>query len=467
MARLGSDPDQMTELALVLEREANQMRSSASGINSMMRDVRWLGPAHDFFLGWWDSKQYKWIMELADTLDGLGQTVLRQATDQTQASMTQEFGINDPASTRFMYSTTFEGGKKLGVGIESLYEYSINASYYQQRNEDGMLETRGEISVFVAAKIGLDLSDLELVASVATLGGYAAAKKLAGDTLIGSGLNVSGTVSAGIGREYVFNDLSNRETNEMYNHHTAEATNFANRLGNYGVDDLERAIENEELPPPDSVIIWSVFDAEVGVGYSMPLGSDLGVGAAGSLMYGKELFANGGIAEIVRGDLSVYVAADVPVFSLFKDVEFSGMEGEVGVSVERKLIFDDTGRPVSLVITDKVGVELDGSKGLVVSEIRSSENSIVTTYTYDLTDPDVVNQLNVGEGSDLLSLSERALDNVDLAYGESHMLDSDGQAVSFDLLYAVGMNESGEIGWAKQARVKPIGELEFTAREAL
>ena len=466
MARLGSDVDQMEDLALVIEREANRMRSSAGEINSMMRDLAWWGPFHNFFLGWWDSKQYKWLVELADSLDGLGQTARRQATEQTQASMSQEFRSNDPALTKFMYSTTFEGSKKIGLGGEYLPEYSINASYFLHTDEEGIVETRGNTSVFVADKWGIELEE---VVMLATGGVYAAqkaavdaVKKIAGDTLFGGGPKISGSISGGFGREYRWYDQSNSQIHEIYKHNTGQTTSTSNRLGTYAKDDVESSIKAGDIPEPDSFINWAMVEAEIGIDFSLPLGANLAVGTGASLMYGTEIFDDGHTAKIIQGDLSVTGLADAPVIDLFKEDEYSGIGGEIGGSVERKLIFDNTGRPVSLEITDTYGVETDSAKGWIVKEVRTADNSLVTKYTYDLTDRNVFDQLNVGNGDDLLGLSERALDKTDLAYGESHILDSDGHSVNVDLLYTLGMVESGETGRAKDVMVKPVGEAEFT-----
>ena len=45
---------------------------------------------------------------------------------------------------------------------------------------------------------------------------------------------------------------------------------------------------------------------------------------------------------------------------------------------------------------------------------------MTTKYTFDLTDPETARQLEVETNDDILSLSNRAFEHVDLAYGERY-----------------------------------------------
>ncbi|MCY4457661.1 MAG: hypothetical protein OXB90_06910 [Acidimicrobiaceae bacterium] len=462
MARLGSDVDEMEVLARSFQSEANRMRSSANEINSMMRDLRWWGPFHDFFLGWWDSKEYKWLLDLADSLDGLGETVGRQAAEQTRASMPGGVRVNDAASTKFLYNTVFGGGKKVGLLVEYLPEYRVSADYFQYVNAQGESEMRGNASVFVADQWGIDLGDLEAVAFLAS--GGASGSKFVADALFG-GPNVGGSISGGVGREYSWYDQDDSQARGINKYYTNEATSWMNRLDKFDQSDVLRAIEKGEIPPYDSVTNWLMYDARLDVSSTQGLVPNVSVGTDVSLLYGSEIFADGGTAKIVQGELSVDTSGDIAGLQLLDDYEFSGLELGGTVAMERKLIFDDAGSPVTLEIMDSVGVTADIEKGLIVSETRTSEESLVTTFTYDLTDPQVAEKLDVGNGEDLLSISAKAMNNRDLAFGESHILDSDGNSVSFDFYWALGMDEYGETGSAKEAMIKPVGSQKFIPRQ--
>ena len=456
MGRLGADTEQMEQLAAVLQREAERIRHSSERINSMMRDLRWWGPFHDQFLFWWDSKEKRWMMSLADTLAELSRHIMNQAEAQLMASTPTA----PTQYSEFTHRTTWGGGKKVGLLIEHLPEYQITTDYHSRRGTDGQYEMIGTTSVFVADKFGVDVGDLDAVAVISTGGGIALVK-FAADELFG-GPNVKASISGGVAREYRWYNQDSQASTSTHNHFMNQSTSFANRVGKFDQHDVMGSIKAGDVTNYDSVTNWITVDANLDAASAQGLIPRVEVGVDTSLMYGTENFTDGGTAKIVRAELGVSTSADVGAFDLIPDI--STLEGEARVEMERRLVFDSTGEPISLEITDIVGVSGDVESGIIVSEIDTADTSLVTKYTFDLTDPKVASALALDDGNDILGLSSRAMNNREMAYGEAHMLDSTGSEASFDLYYVLGMNEAGDVGSAKHSMVKPVGVPKFVSR---
>ena len=457
MGRLGADTEQMEQLATAFQREAERIRHSSERINSMMRDLRWWGPFHDQFLFWWDSKEKRWMMSLADTLFELSRHIVNQAEAQLMASTP-----TSPASySEFTHRTTWGGGKKHGLLIEHLPEYQITTDYHSRRGADGQYEMVGTTSVFVADKYGVEFGDLEAVAVIATGGGSALAKFVA-DELFG-GPDVKASISGGVGREYRWYNQDSQASTSTHNHFQNQSTSLVNRtFGKFDQHDVMGSIKAGDVTNYDSVTNWVTVDASLGAASAQGLIPRVEVGVDTSLMYGTENFTDGRTAKIVRAELGVSTSADLGAFDLVPDI--SSLEGEAHVQMERRLVFDSRGKPMTLEVTDIVGVSGDVENGIIVSEIDTADTSLITKYTFDLTDPSVAAALALDDGSDILGLSSRAMENREVAYGEAHMLDSTGSEVSFDLYYVLGMNEYGDSGSAKHSLIKPVGSPKFAPR---
>ena len=362
--------------------------------------------------------------------------------------------------SEFTHRTTWGGGKKTGLLIEHLPEYQITTDYYSRRGADGQYGMVGTTSVFVADKYGVDVGDLDAVAAIATGGGSALAK-FAADELFG-GPSVEASVSGGVGREFRWYNQDSQASTSTHNHFMNQSTSFANRVGHFDQHDVMGSIKAGDVTHYDSVTNWVTVDASLGAASAQGLIPRAEMGVDTSLMYGTENFTDGRTAKILRAELGVSASADVGAFDLIPDI--STLEGEAHVQMERRLVFDSTGDPVALEVTDIVGVSGDVESGMIVSEIDTADTSLITKYTFDLTDPSVAAALDLDDGSDLLGLSSRAMNNREMAYGEAHMLDSTGSEVSFDFYYVLGMNEYGDSGSATHAMVKPVGSPEFIPR---
>ena len=462
----------MEQLAAVFEREAKALRSSASTVDLQLRRSFWRGPDADRFISSWNRRDLAALRHVADQLAELARDVRKQADQQVQASsgtnvgalMTprSEHGPRDQPPPRFMWSSSWGGGKKLGPLIEYLPEYEINSDYYQQVDSEGKFHTRANSSVFVANKWGVDLGDLDAVVAVAS-GGTAALAKLAGDSLLG-GPTVDGSLSAGDAVEYKWYDNSSLDGNSIYNHYSGKSTSTMNRFfGKFGLDDVRASIDNNEVPPPDSVVMWKSIDAMLDVKSSQGLLPKAGVGISSSLLYGSECFENGDSAKIVRASTFGSVYADGEVVKLDPGLHITKFEGELGASLERRLVYDSDGNPRSLEITDEVRASVEGEEGVFVVEGHQEGSSLVTKYTFDLTDPEVIARLDLRGNDDILPLSARALENTELALGERYSVGTDTSSVNVDYLWTVGMNESGGTSTAGELRIKPVGSSEFVA----
>ena len=465
MARLGSDPDQMTELALVLEREANQMRSSASGINSMMRDVRWWGPAHDFFLGWWDSKQHKWLIELADTLDSLGQTVSDQATEQFQAS-------NSMATLRLNGGNSIMSGKAGGFVFKLRPEFQSTLWTYADSN-------RGDVSVYVADRVAIDYDDIAFLEMVVvavftgSIGGAFLEAMLPG---------IGGSIGAGFATERRW--YNNKDAVNIQGHFISQTGTFANALDRVGNDDVLTSIENNDVPPPDSTTDWFVLDAEVGVSVGFSLTPNFGADLEGGAKFGTEKFSNGDTAYITQYGVGVSAEAGlglagVPfVGNVPAQLAFKTLAGYLDIDVaqgafdldkigggfewdgEYKLLVDSNGDPKSLVVSNSLTAFKSHATGTLVSNSDITNRTVFTKFEFDLTDPEV---LSAVKGSPITAVN-------DLIFGEDSVARS-AQGVRYVTTGETDQVNVGFVVWdaeqagsqytVESAKFKEAGSSEF------
>lgn len=470
MSRLGADPLQMEQLADVFDRESRSLRRSVLEINYLLRFTFWLGGRSDQFNAAWQQRDRRAMDRAAEQLAGLAGDLRRQAAQQVEVSSGASLrpftapgsgsGLRDQPPSMLAWSQSWGGGRKLGPVIEYLPEYEVRSDYYRQMTPEGTYETRANSSVFFADKWGIDVGDLDAV--IAIVSGPAAAAKFAGDALIG-GPSIDASIAVGVGVEYRWYDMSSNEGRDIYDHFQDKSTSTVNRFfGKFGEDEVHKSISDNDVASYDSVVAWKSVDGQLDVASTQGLLPKAGIGIDTSLLYGTEFFESGETAKIVRGNTygGGYVDAG-PLADLESEFAITKVEGELGLSYERRLIYGADGNPERLEIIDTIGAAREDEKGLFVSEGNKQVESITTKYTFDLTDPETAARLEIGSNEDILPLSGRALRNVDLAYGERYTFDASGGSVDYDIWWVYGGNEAGEAGHATNTELKPVGSSEF------
>ena len=468
MARLGSDVDQMEDLALVIEREANRMRSSAGEINSMMRDLAWWGPFHNFFLGWWDSKQYKWLIELADTLDGLGRTVSKQAGDQFQVS-------NSLATLQLSSSSRIVSGKYIGAGLELNPSMEATIKRYTGTN-------RADVSVYTGTEIGINVDDIHSVFTIAKL--------IAGGPLavIASAVipTVSGSIGVHLGTEYRWSGHS--EANNIYGHVVSQTGTVANALGWVGHDDILNSFDNNDIPPQDSKIEWFSMDGEVAVGAGFGFTPNARAGLEVVARFGVEEFANSDTAYItqyavggsVEGGLGLTaltgVGTQLAVTELAKhlDVDLPGILEKVGGGIEwqgeKRFFVDDFGVPKTLIVSNTLTVYGSRGGGFPITNTDIVIDTVSYDYVFDLTDPNV--SLALEDKGYSLALEDKGYESaIDLIFGVdsvAHLAEGtryvskgDTDQVTFGFPIIWSSKQAGSQYQVESAQIKPVGSTKF------
>ena len=457
MARLGADIEQMEQLARVFEREANNLRHCASTVNSMIRDVAWFGPFHDFFLFWWNSSEYREIVGLADQMVALGASVRAQAHAQSIASTpttrgSVPTGIGDDLPPRLLSQGTFAGGNKLGVVGEYIPEWEVGRSTYMVK-EDGVYVVKGNASVLTSTQFGLDAGDIEGVMLVVPGGGVGALATRVVDSLW-IDAHLDGSVAVGGGIEYRWYDRSDADT--INNFLTQKAADESTKwLGFDPLDhgDIVDSFKDGRIPPADSVVVWAIadFEASAKFGFGADLLPSVDAGVETSMRAGVESFSNGDVGSILRYDSagSGQVGWGVRV------------EGEAMVSGEIKLIRDEAGQPIQLTVTEKSTAVVETGSTHVLSEMHGSGEIVTTVHTFDLSDPTVNDALRLSSNDDLPTILQHAQDNSHLALGERYVGDVGTGSVDFDYLWTVGMDSESESSFFKSAMIKPMGSSDF------
>lgn len=86
MAQLGLDPEQMTALQKLMQREAGGIRTIAKQLDSQLRGAWWKGTDADRFRSEWDGTHKAQLEKIAAALDAQAKVVQKNVTQQTQAS---------------------------------------------------------------------------------------------------------------------------------------------------------------------------------------------------------------------------------------------------------------------------------------------------------------------------------------------------------------------------------------------
>lgn len=86
MAQLGLDPEQMTALQKLMQREAGGIRTIAKQLDSQLRSAWWKGTDADRFRSEWDGTHKAQLEKIAAALDAQAKVVQKNVTQQTQAS---------------------------------------------------------------------------------------------------------------------------------------------------------------------------------------------------------------------------------------------------------------------------------------------------------------------------------------------------------------------------------------------
>ena len=499
MSRLGADPLQMEQLADVFDRESRSLRRSVLEINYLLRFTFWLGGRSDQFNAAWQQRDRRAMDRASEQLAALAGDLRRQAAQQVEASSGASLrpfpgsgsGLRDQPPPIFQWGKSLGGGHKVGPIVENLPEYEIKTDYYRQRTPEGDYEDIANSSVFIANSFGIDVGDIEPVLILATGGGSLATRvgKVAADGLI-SGPTFDASISAGVGTEYRWSGVPRGEGSEIYKHFEGKSRSTANRLsgfmGNpfvsplgalvgyavtgvgFGADEVHASIDAGEVDHYDSVVNWLKVDAQLDVSTGGGLIPNAGISGATSLLYGTESFESGGTAKIVRGDVSVEGSLDAAAFGAALPVSEIG--GGLDVEFERRLVYDADGNPTRLELVNTANSSIETERGgftsLIVSEKTAKIESIRTKYTFDLTDPETARELGVASNDDILPLSSRAFEHVDLAYGERYEIRADSSEAGFDWFWTAEMNERGESGSSQNTLIKPPGSSEFRSWQA-
>lgn len=86
MAQLGLDPEQMTSLQKLMEKEAGEIRTMTKQLDSQLRGAWWKGTDADRFRAEWDGTHKSQLTKIAAALDAQAKAVKKNITQQTQAS---------------------------------------------------------------------------------------------------------------------------------------------------------------------------------------------------------------------------------------------------------------------------------------------------------------------------------------------------------------------------------------------
>ena len=86
MAKLGLDPDALTNLQRQLRADADAITSLATKLDGLLRSAWWEGPDATKFRGEWDGTHKTQLTRIAAELNGAAQQVAANVTQQTQAS---------------------------------------------------------------------------------------------------------------------------------------------------------------------------------------------------------------------------------------------------------------------------------------------------------------------------------------------------------------------------------------------
>ncbi len=86
MAMLGLDPEKMTSLAGRMKKEAGEIETAASRLDSSLRAVEWKGPDQKKFIGEWEGTHRKSLKDAVKLLQQASERISKEVQEQRSAS---------------------------------------------------------------------------------------------------------------------------------------------------------------------------------------------------------------------------------------------------------------------------------------------------------------------------------------------------------------------------------------------